>query len=179
MAHGRVGRGLMGPLLVVNLMVNLIILGLAGWSLNKYIDGQQNHHHLGGNAATTFVLIFALLAGTLGAALRHMHAWRIESLASADSSVTISWAVMALAFGLVWKEIRIGGRRGRRLMTLEVFVIISTFIQLLCLLLLHAEMFDNKYGPTYGRYHNAADDEHGGVTSTAQEPDKPNTSVAG
>ena len=43
MATGRGGRSLMGPLLAVNFVVYLIILGLAGWSLDKYIDGEQNH----------------------------------------------------------------------------------------------------------------------------------------
>uniref|UniRef100_A0A3Q7F7P1 Uncharacterized protein n=1 Tax=Solanum lycopersicum TaxID=4081 RepID=A0A3Q7F7P1_SOLLC len=43
MAVGRGGRTLMGPLLVINLVVCLIVLGLAGWSLDKYIDGEQNH----------------------------------------------------------------------------------------------------------------------------------------
>lgn len=43
MAIGRVGRGLVSPLLAVNFVVYLIILGLAAWSLNKYINGEQNH----------------------------------------------------------------------------------------------------------------------------------------
>lgn len=43
MAVGRGGRSLMGPFLVINLVVYLIVLGLAGWSLDKYIDGEQNH----------------------------------------------------------------------------------------------------------------------------------------
>lgn len=33
----------MGPLLIVNMVVYLIMLGLAGWSLDKYIDGRHNH----------------------------------------------------------------------------------------------------------------------------------------
>lgn len=43
MAIGRGGKSLMGPLLAVNFVVYLILLGLAGWSLDKYIDGEQNH----------------------------------------------------------------------------------------------------------------------------------------
>lgn len=43
MAVGRIGRGLMSPLIAVNLVVHLIMLGLAGWSLDKYINGEQNH----------------------------------------------------------------------------------------------------------------------------------------
>lgn len=43
MAVGRGVRDLIGPLLVVNLVVYVIMLGLAGWSIDKYIDGEQNH----------------------------------------------------------------------------------------------------------------------------------------
>ena len=43
MAVGRGGKSLMGPLLAVNSVVHLIVLGLAGWSLDKYIDGEQDH----------------------------------------------------------------------------------------------------------------------------------------
>ena len=43
MAVGRGGRSLIGPLLIVNFVVYLILLGLAAWSLDKYIDGEQNH----------------------------------------------------------------------------------------------------------------------------------------
>lgn len=43
MALGRVGKNFMAPLLAVNLVVHLIVVGLAGWSLDKYIDGEQNH----------------------------------------------------------------------------------------------------------------------------------------
>lgn len=43
MEVGRGGRSLMKPLLVVNFVVYLIVLGLAAWSLDKYIDGEQDH----------------------------------------------------------------------------------------------------------------------------------------
>lgn len=43
MATGRGGKSLIGPLLAVNFVVYLILLGLAGWSLDKYIDGEQDH----------------------------------------------------------------------------------------------------------------------------------------
>ncbi|KAL9255831.1 Membrane protein PM19L-like protein [Drosera capensis] len=110
---------------------------------------------LGGNAATMYVLIFALLAGTIGVVsvltgLKHLHSWRTESMAAADSSAAISFSVMALAFGVVWKEIAIGGQRGKQLQTLEVFVILSTFTQMLYLMLLHAGMCYSRYGPSYG-----------------------------
>lgn len=40
---GRGVRDLIGPLLVVNFVVYLIVVGLAGWSIDKYINGEQNH----------------------------------------------------------------------------------------------------------------------------------------
>ncbi|KAK6150963.1 hypothetical protein DH2020_015895 [Rehmannia glutinosa] len=154
MAYGRGGRRLMGPLLAVNSVVYLILVGLAGWSLDKYIDGHQNHPHLGGNPSTIFLLIYALIAGVIGACsvflgFAHLRVWNNVSLASATTSAVISWAVTALAFGLVCKQITMGGHRGKRLQTLEAFIAISGVSQLLYLLLLHAGMFSSSYGPSY------------------------------
>ncbi|CAB4274449.1 unnamed protein product [Prunus armeniaca] len=120
MAVGRIGRGLMAPLIAVNLVVHLIMLGLAGWSLDKYINGEQNHPHLGGNPSTSFMLIFALIAGVVGACSMlygwmHLRIWRTDSLAAASSSAIIAQAIVALAFGFVCKEIILGGHRGKRL----------------------------------------------------------------
>ncbi|KAK9700164.1 hypothetical protein RND81_08G221000 [Saponaria officinalis] len=153
--RGKLGRGLMGPLLVVDMVVYVIIIGLASWSINKYIDGQQSHPHLGGNSATNYLLIVALLAGTTGATsmivgFAHFRAWSPASMAAATSTAAISCAITVLAFGLAWKEIKLGGRRGKRLQTLEVLIIISTLIHLLYILLLHAGHFNHKYGPSYG-----------------------------
>ncbi|KAL0449991.1 UNVERIFIED_CONTAM: Membrane protein PM19L [Sesamum latifolium] len=154
MAYGRGGRRLMGPLLAVNSVVYMILLGLAGWSLDKYIDGQQNHPHLGGNPSTIFLLIYALIAGVIGACsvflgFAHLRVWNNVSLATAATSATIAMAVTALAFGLVCKQITMGGHRGKRLQTLEAFIAISGVSQLLYLLLLHAGTFSSSYGPAY------------------------------
>ncbi|GFP84417.1 hypothetical protein PHJA_000585500 [Phtheirospermum japonicum] len=104
MANGRGGRRLMGPLLAVNSVVYLILVGLAGWSLDKYIDGHQDHPHLGGNPSTIFLLIYALIAGVIGACsvflgFAHLRAWNNVSLASATTAATISCALTGLAFG--------------------------------------------------------------------------------
>ncbi|KAJ0042512.1 hypothetical protein Pint_18803 [Pistacia integerrima] len=120
MAIGRVGKSLVSPLLVVNSVANLIILGLAGWSLDKYIDGEQNHPHLGGNTSTSFMLMFGLICGVIGVCsvitgLLHLRSWTTDSLAAAISQAIISCSITALAFGLVCKEIILGGRRGKRL----------------------------------------------------------------
>ncbi|XP_009601672.1 membrane protein PM19L [Nicotiana tabacum] len=157
MANGRGGRSLMGPFLVINFVVYLIILGLAAWSLDKYIDGEQNHPHLGGNTSTSFMLIFALIGGVMGASSMlagfvHLRKWNTQSLASAASSAIISWAITALAFGLVCKQIIMGGHRGKRLQTLEALITIAMVSQLLYILLLHAGIFRNRYGPVYGSY---------------------------
>ncbi|XP_057522263.1 membrane protein PM19L-like [Amaranthus tricolor] len=168
MAQGKVGRVLMLPVLVVDLVVYLIILGLASWSLNKYIDGQQNNPLLGGNAATSYMLIFALLAGTTGiasvlAGFAHYRAWSTASMAASASVAAISWALTGLAFGLAWKEVRLGGHRGKRLTTLEVFIIISALIHLLYIMLLHAGSFNHIYGPYYTQH------GHEGPISEAQK----------
>ena len=59
---------------------------------------------LGGNSSTSFMLIFALIAGVVGACsvlpgLVHLRAWRSDSLAVAGSLAVLSWAITALAFG--------------------------------------------------------------------------------
>ncbi|KAJ0098382.1 hypothetical protein Patl1_21478 [Pistacia atlantica] len=146
MAIGRVGKSLVSHLLIVNSVANLIILGLAGWSLDKYIDGEQNHPHLGGNTSTSFMLMFGLICGVIGVCsvitgLLQLRSWTTDSLAAAISQAIISCSITALAFGLVCKEIILGGRRGKRLQTLEAFIIISLLSQLLYLGLLHAGVF--------------------------------------
>ncbi|KAK9287980.1 hypothetical protein L1049_016425 [Liquidambar formosana] len=149
-----VGRNIAAPLLFLNLIMYIIVLGFASWCLNRYINGLTYHPGYGGNGATLFFLIFAILAGVIGAASKlaggnHIRAWRNDSLAAAASSSLIAWAVTALAFGFACKEISIGGHRGWRLRVLEAFIIILTFTQLLYLLLLHAGVFSSKYGPGY------------------------------
>ncbi|XVF71663.1 hypothetical protein PTKIN_Ptkin12aG0057700 [Pterospermum kingtungense] len=159
----RGGRSLIPPLLAVNFVVYLVILGLASWSVNKFINGEQNHPHLGGNPSTSFMLIFALIAGVIGACsvlaglILHHLAWTNHSLAATASLAIISWAATALAFGLVCKEIILGGHRGKRLQTLEAFVTISVVSQLLYVVLLHACMLNNRYRQdgyaSSGNYH--------------------------
>lgn len=36
----------MGPLLFVNLVMYILVLGLAGWSIDKYIDRETHHRML-------------------------------------------------------------------------------------------------------------------------------------
>jgi len=62
------------------------------------------HAGLGGNGATPFFLILAILAGVIGvisklAGASHIRAWRNDSLAAAGSSSLVAWALTALAMG--------------------------------------------------------------------------------
>ncbi|XP_039137576.1 membrane protein PM19L-like [Dioscorea cayenensis subsp. rotundata] len=149
-----VGRNVAVPLLFLNLIMYIIVVGFASWNLNHFINGQTNHPGVPGNGATFYFLVFAILAGVVGVASKlsganHVRVWRNVSLASASSSSVIAWAITALAFGLACKEIHVGGYRGWRLRVLEAFIIILTFSQLIYVLLLHAGMFSGKYGPGY------------------------------
>lgn len=167
---GFVGRTLAAPLLFLNLIMYIIVVGFASWALNHFINGQVNHPGLGGNGATLFFLIFALLAGVIGVASKvaggnHIRAWRSDSLAAAAAAAVVAWAVTALAMGLACKEIHLGGYRGWRIRVLEAFIIILTFTQLLYLLMLHAGVFNSRYGPGYrdADYAHGADPAHKGT----------------
>ncbi|XVF62767.1 hypothetical protein PTKIN_Ptkin09bG0035000 [Pterospermum kingtungense] len=149
-----VGRNVAAPLLFLNLIMYFIVLGFASWCINRLIDGQTAHPSMGGNGATTFFLIFSILAAVVGivskfAGGHHIRSWRSDSLAEAGSSSLIAWALTALAFGFACKHINIGGWRGWRLKIVEAFIIILTFTQLLYVLLLHAGKFSSRYGPGY------------------------------
>jgi hypothetical protein len=57
-----------------------------------------------GNAATGFFVIFAVIAGVVGAAaalagFHHVRAWSHESLPAAASSGFIAWTLTLLAMG--------------------------------------------------------------------------------
>jgi hypothetical protein len=147
-------RRVAGPLLFLNLVMYLIVIGFSSWCINHFINGTTHHPSFGGNGATMFFLIFALMSSVVGVVSKlagaiHIRAWRGDSLAAAGSSAIIAWALTAIAFGLACKEINLGGHRGWRLRVLEAFVIILTFTQLLYVLLIHAGLFSGRYGPGY------------------------------
>ncbi|KAL3828308.1 hypothetical protein ACJIZ3_017110 [Penstemon smallii] len=138
-----VAKSLAAPLLFLNLIMYLILLGFSSWCLNRYINGQTAHPSMGGNGATGFFLTFAILAAVLGIVSKiaggsHLRAWRNDSLAAAGSSSIIAWA-----------QISVGGWRGWRLRVVEAFVIILGLTQFLYVLLLHAGLFSSRYGPGY------------------------------
>ncbi|OIW21307.1 hypothetical protein TanjilG_31636 [Lupinus angustifolius] len=149
-----VGRNVAAPLMFLNLIMYFLVLGFASWCLNRFINGTTHHPSFGGNGATMFFLTFSILAAVLGIVSKfiggnHIRMWRSDSLASAGATALIAWAVTALAFGLACKQINIGGHRGWRLKIVEAFIIILTFTQLLYLLLIHAGLYNSRYGPGY------------------------------
>ncbi|KAF9609567.1 hypothetical protein IFM89_023902 [Coptis chinensis] len=169
-----VGRNIAAPLLFLNLVMYILVLGFASWSLNRFINGQTNNYSFGGNGATMFFLIFSILAAVVGVVSKlaggnHIRAWRNDSLAAAASSALIAWAITALAFGLACKQIGVGGHRGWRLRVLEALIIILAFTQLIYVLLLHAGMYSSKYGPGYrdADYGLGGVEAHKGSAATA------------
>ncbi|CAL9084903.1 unnamed protein product [Musa textilis] len=94
-----------------------------------------------GNQATGFFVIFALIAGVVGAAaaiagIQHARRWNNDSLPSAASSAVIAWGLTLLAMGLACKEIYLEGRN-TRLRTMEAFLIILSATQLVYILAIH------------------------------------------
>uniref|UniRef100_A0A0D9WFY1 Uncharacterized protein n=1 Tax=Leersia perrieri TaxID=77586 RepID=A0A0D9WFY1_9ORYZ len=166
------GRYMIAPLLVLNLIMYLIVIGFASSCINHYINGESYHRGVAGNGATFYFLVFAILAGVVGAAsklagVHHVRAWGAHSLAASAASALIAWAITALAFGLACKEIHIGGYRGWRLRVLEAFVIILAFTQLLYVIMLHGGLFSgNHAGGGYGG--DYAGDHHHKPAATAR-----------
>ena len=121
---------------------------------------------LTGNSVTNIFLLVALIASVVGmasclAGAHHLRLWRTETLAAAAATALIAWLLTLLAMGLAWKEIKVGGRRTKRLKALEAFMIILSVLELLYLLATHAgsvtgEGYNNAPGhratknPTYG-----------------------------
>lgn len=57
-----------------------------------------------GNAATGFFVVFALMAGVVGAGaaiagINHVRAWHLDSMPAAVSAATIAWSLTLLAMG--------------------------------------------------------------------------------
>ncbi|MCO5573718.1 hypothetical protein L7F22_027492 [Adiantum nelumboides] len=165
------GKAVATPLLILTLLMYLIILGIGGWAFNRILD---NNNLTGANTATYPFVFMSLIAGVVGVAsalsgLHHLKAWRGESGASAGASALIAWLLTLLAFGLACKEIHTSKYRGARLKTLEAFVIMAAFFQMLYLAILHAGLHNSKYGPGYHNYGNRGygDNELGDRHKTA------------
>ncbi|KAJ7532918.1 hypothetical protein O6H91_13G025600 [Diphasiastrum complanatum] len=147
---GLISRTLTAPMLFLNFVLYIFILGFASWALNREFENQG----VAGNIVTNDLTRFALVAGVVGiasilAGLHHLKSWSTDSHASASSSALIALLLTFLAFGVTCKEIHVGGPRSKRLKTLEAFLIITAFTQLLFVLMLHAESFSNRFRPGY------------------------------
>ncbi|XP_038981753.1 membrane protein PM19L-like isoform X6 [Phoenix dactylifera] len=141
-------------LLGLNFCMYAIVAAISGWALNVAIDrgfiigpGLVLPAHFSpvffpiGNAATGFLVIFALIAGVVGAAaaiagVHHIRTWNYDSLPSAASSGIVAWALTLLAMGLACKEIELKGRNAC-LRTVEAFLIILSATQLVYILAIH------------------------------------------
>ncbi|KAK6122769.1 hypothetical protein DH2020_043487 [Rehmannia glutinosa] len=139
-----VARTIAAPLLFLNLIMYLIVLGFASWCLNRHGRKWSNGALSDIRNTRSCSRIVSKIAGG-----NHLRAWRNDSLAAAGSSSIVAWAVTMLALGLACKEINVGGWRGWRLRVLEGFTIVLGFTQLLYVLLLHAGFLSSKYGPGY------------------------------
>ncbi|MCD7451658.1 hypothetical protein HAX54_012979 [Datura stramonium] len=87
------------------------------------------------------LLCLFLIAGVVGVAsslcgFNHIHHWNIDSLQAAASAATISWSLTLLAMGFARKEIELE-LRNARLKTMEAFLIILCFTQLVYIAAIH------------------------------------------
>lgn len=141
-------------LLVLNFCMYGVVLGIGGWAMNRAIDhgfiiGPDFYlpAHFSpiyfpmGNAATGFFVLFALIAGVVGAAsaivgLNHVRSWHLDSMPAAVSAATIAWSLTLLAMGFAWKEISLGFRNVK-LRTMEAFIIILSATQLMYIISIH------------------------------------------
>ena len=84
-------------------MHSCIHVGFSIWISSRVRMGMEG---VAGNGATFYFLVFAILAGVVGAAskfagVHHVRAWRHDSLATNAASSLVAWAITALAFGSV------------------------------------------------------------------------------
>ncbi|KAI9199000.1 hypothetical protein LWI28_025607 [Acer negundo] len=142
-------------LLVLNFCMYVIVLGIGGWAMNRAIEHGfvigpdlvlpahfSPIYFPMGNAATGFFVIFAMIAAVVGAAstvagINHIRSWTTQSMPAAASAASIAWTLTLLAFGFACKEIDLHNRNAR-LRTMEAFIIILSFTQLLYIAAIHA-----------------------------------------
>ncbi|THU45713.1 hypothetical protein C4D60_Mb02t20890 [Musa balbisiana] len=141
-------------LLFLNFCMYVIVTAIGGWAINVAINrGFIIGPELAlpahfppvyfpiGNFATGFFVVFALIAGTVGAAsaiagFNHIRFWNYDSMQPAASSAVTAWLLTLLAMGLACKEIVLDGRNAR-LRTMEAFLIILSVTQLVYILVIH------------------------------------------
>ncbi|KAH7441038.1 hypothetical protein KP509_03G022600 [Ceratopteris richardii] len=132
-------------LLALNFGMYMIVLGIAGWDMNRLFDGKAS------DGAYNVFLELALIAGVVGVAsilsgVVHLKAWKADTGAAAASSALIAWLLTLLAFGVACKEIHSADGRGHKVKTLESFMIILAGFQLFYVLVLHAAFLGRGHG---------------------------------
>ncbi|XP_057537649.1 membrane protein PM19L-like [Amaranthus tricolor] len=141
-------------LLLLNFCMYVVLLGIGGWAMNRAIEhgfiigpGLELPAHFSpiyfpmGNAATGFFVMFALIAGVVGAAscisgFVHLRSWSRESMPATATIATIAWTLTLLAMGFGCKEIELQYRNAK-LVAMEAFSIILSVTQLLYIAALH------------------------------------------
>ncbi|CAM6051863.1 unnamed protein product [Sphagnum compactum] len=143
------GKCLHVPLLVINFIFYFISACIAGWGINKFMNGDSI-----GNSATLYFLQTTLVASMVGlasvfAGIHHVRVWGTDSLSAAHATALIAWLLTLLAMGFACKEIHVCTGLSGTLRALEAFIIILAATELLYLLSLHAGILHASYGPTY------------------------------
>lgn len=141
-------RLLVAPLLFINFVLYIAILGIAAWAINKAIN--QGWEALSYNPATFYLVIFALLAGVVGVAAKlsgahHLRVWHHDSLAGSNAAAFIAWLITLLAVGFACKEISLGGVDYIQLKALEALVILVAITQLFYLMGVGAGAYRGEY----------------------------------
>ncbi|CAL4917063.1 unnamed protein product [Urochloa decumbens] len=176
-------RNVAGPLLLLNLVLYIFMMGFASWALNSFVDGrhhyqyQQQYYPPGprgaGEEATLQFVQAALLAAVVGAAAKaatafHARAWRPQGLAAAAALGTVAWAATALAFGLACKEMRAAGAggvaRGWRMRALEGLTTVLAITQLMYVVMLHTAVAGDRSEPGCPTAEDDQEHHRGGPT---------------
>jgi hypothetical protein len=130
-------------------ILDIIVIGLAGNIMDRLFNGNAP----GVNGVTFTFVIITLVAAMLTVAaiisgVTHSHHYSSGSVGSAYTTALIAWVATLLAFGFACKEIDMGNT-GSREKALEAFVFILAFFETLYVFLLHAGLFNNKFGVGY------------------------------
>ncbi|CAN6310888.1 unnamed protein product [Urochloa humidicola] len=171
-------RNVAGPLLLLNLVLYVFMMGFASWALNSFVDGHHYQQHQyyppgprsAGEEATLQFVQAALLAAVVGAAAKaatafHARAWRPQGLAAAAALGTVAWAATALAFGLACKEMRATGvARGWRMRALEGLTTVLAITQLMYVAMLHTAVAGTRSEPGCAAAEDDQEHHRGGPT---------------
>ncbi|KAJ7535437.1 hypothetical protein O6H91_12G033800 [Diphasiastrum complanatum] len=138
------GLALTASILLVNLVLYCILLGLAGWAFNEFIDGKL----VDINAASPYLIIFSILSGVLGITsvvcglqtLSGKTENNAAAISAASATGLAAWGVTLIALGLASKQIHIGLIHNKKLKVLEAFAIILAGAQLLYLIVAHVTL---------------------------------------